>query len=44
MARSAPMTPAEYRKWRVYAESLIQQAIDILDELDGCGFGGQRRC
>jgi hypothetical protein len=36
MARSRPVTPAEYRKWRFYAESLIQQAIDILDELDGC--------
>jgi hypothetical protein len=29
------MTPAQYRKWRFYAESLIQQAIDILDQLDG---------
>ena len=29
------MTPAQYRKWRFYAESLIQQAIDILDALDG---------
>jgi hypothetical protein len=36
MARSTPVTPAEYRKWRFYAEALIQQAIDILDELDGC--------
>ena len=30
------MTPAEYRKWRFYAEALIQQVINILDELDGC--------
>jgi hypothetical protein len=30
----AVMTPAQYRKWRFYAESLIQQAIDILDTLD----------
>jgi hypothetical protein len=30
------MTPAEYRRWRFYAEALIQQAIDILDQLDGC--------
>jgi hypothetical protein len=29
------MTPAQYHKWRFYAESLIQQAIDILDHLDG---------
>lgn len=29
------MTPAEVRKWRFYAESLIQRAIDILDEIDG---------
>lgn len=29
------MTPAEVRRWRFYAESLIQQAIDILDEIDG---------
>ena len=31
------MTPAQYRKWRFYAESLIQQAIDILDTIDGDG-------
>ena len=36
MAHSRPMTPAQYRKWRFYAESLIQQAIDILDAIDGC--------
>ncbi|WP_154661084.1 hypothetical protein [Microvirga lotononidis] len=30
------MTPAQYRKWRFYAESLIQRAIDMLDALDGC--------
>jgi hypothetical protein len=30
------MTPAQYRKWRFFAESLIQQAIDILDAIDGC--------
>lgn len=35
MAQSSPMTPAQVRKWRFYAESLIQQAIDILDEIDG---------
>ncbi|EIM26684.1 hypothetical protein [Microvirga lotononidis] len=29
------MTRAQYQKWRFYAESLIQQAIDILDALDG---------
>ncbi|MBQ0820708.1 hypothetical protein KBI52_10875 [Microvirga sp. HBU67558] len=29
------MTSAQYRKWRFYAESLIQQAIDILDAIDG---------
>jgi hypothetical protein len=29
------MTRAQYQKWRFYAESLIQQAIDILDQLDG---------
>jgi hypothetical protein len=29
------MTRAEYRHWRFYAESLIQQAIDLLDQLDG---------
>jgi hypothetical protein len=29
------MTPAQYRRWRFYAESLIEQAISILDALDG---------
>jgi hypothetical protein len=29
------MTPAHYRRWRFYAESLIEQAITILDTLDG---------
>ncbi len=29
------MTSAEYRRWRFYAESLIEQAISILDTLDG---------
>jgi hypothetical protein len=29
------MTPAEVRRWRFYAESLIEQAIDILNEIDG---------
>ncbi len=29
------MTHAEYRRWRFYAESLIEQAISILDTLDG---------
>ncbi len=29
------MTPAEYRRWRFYAESLIEQAITILDTIDG---------
>ena len=28
------MTPAEYRRWRCYAEALIEQAISILDTLD----------
>ena len=28
-------TPAQSRKWRFYAESLIEQAISILDTLDG---------
>ncbi len=35
MARSDPMTPAELRRWRFYAESLIEQAITILDTIDG---------
>ena len=29
------MSPAQYRKWRFYAESLIDQAITILDAIDG---------
>jgi hypothetical protein len=29
------MTRAQYRRWRLYAESLIEQAISILDTLDG---------
>jgi hypothetical protein len=29
------MTPAQYRRWRFYAESLIEQAITIVDALDG---------
>ncbi len=29
------MTRSEYRRWRFYAESLIEQAITILDTLDG---------
>jgi hypothetical protein len=29
------MTGTEYRKWRFYAEALIQQAIDVLDAIDG---------
>jgi len=29
------VTPAQYRKRRFYAESLIQQAIDILGAIDG---------
>jgi hypothetical protein len=28
------MDPAQYRRWRFLAESLIEQAIDILNELD----------
>ncbi len=35
MARSEPMSPAQYRRWRFYAENLIEQAIAILDTLDG---------
>jgi hypothetical protein len=31
---SKPMTPAEVRRWRFYAEALIQQAIDLLDAID----------
>jgi hypothetical protein len=29
------MTPAEVRRWRFYAEALIEQAISILDAIDG---------
>jgi hypothetical protein len=29
------MAPAQIRKWRFYAEALIQQAIDLLDTIDG---------
>ena len=30
------MSPAEYRRWRFYAEALIDhQAISILDAVDG---------
>ncbi len=29
------MSPAQYRRWRFYAENLIEQAITILDTLDG---------
>ena len=29
------MSPAEYRRWRFYAEALIDQAISILDAIDG---------
>ncbi len=29
------MTPAQVRRWRFYAESLIEQAIEILDAIDG---------
>ena len=28
-------TPAQSRQWRFYAESLIEQAIRILDAIDG---------
>ena len=35
MARSEPISRAELRRWRFYAESLIEQAISILDALDG---------
>ncbi|MBM6595076.1 hypothetical protein [Microvirga pudoricolor] len=34
MAPFKQMTPDQYLKWRFYAESLIQQAIDIIDQLD----------
>ncbi len=29
------MTPAQIREWRFYAEALIEQAIEILDTIDG---------
>jgi hypothetical protein len=29
------MIPAQYRHWRFYAKSLIEQAITILDAIDG---------
>ena len=29
------MSPAQYRRWRFFAESLIEQAITILDTIDG---------
>ena len=29
------MTPAQCRKWRLYAGALMQEAIDILDAFDG---------
>ncbi len=29
------MTHKQYRKWRFYAEALIEQAIEILDAIDG---------
>jgi hypothetical protein len=35
MGQSKPMTRAQVRKWRFYAEALIQQAIDLLDTIDG---------
>jgi hypothetical protein len=35
MARSEPISRAELRRWRFYAESLIEQAITILDAIDG---------
>ena len=28
------MSRTQYRKWRIYAESLIDQAITILDAID----------
>ncbi len=34
MARSDRMSPAELRRWRFYAESLIEQAISIIGTLD----------
>lgn len=35
MRDARELTPVQIRKWRFYAESLIQQAIDILDAIDG---------
>ena len=35
MPRTSEMTPAQIRQWRFYAESLIEQAIEILDAIDG---------
>ena len=29
------MSPSELRRWRFYAQSLIEQAISILDAIDG---------
>ena len=29
------MSPNEYRRWRFYAEALIEQAIEVLDAIDG---------
>ena len=29
------MKPAEIRKWRFYAESLIEETINLLDKIDG---------
>jgi hypothetical protein len=34
MARSRSMTPAQLRRWRFYAEALIEQAIEIPDAID----------
>jgi hypothetical protein len=30
-----PMTPEQVRRWRASVERVIQQAIDLLDEIDG---------
>ena len=35
MALSEPMTPEQLRRWRFYAEALIEQATEILDATDG---------
>ncbi len=35
MALPKEMTSAEVRRWRFHADTLIQRAIDILDEIDG---------